>query len=441
MPQGKRILAACAFLVLATLANGQSVLTTIQDTLFSADGTRFNGTLTIQWSTFDTTNLGTVVQQSKTVPVVNGNLYVQLAANSTQPPPANTYTVTYQSDGNQQFTETWSVPSSATPLLVRNVRVSGATTTSGGSGNSSGAGSSGPVAESDVTNLVSDLAQRPVKGAAFGANGVAIVDNNGILETAVGQTGNCVLVDGSTGPCGAPTYSDAETPGGVIDGSNASFTLANTPSGTSLMLFRNGIYQTTGADYALSGSTVTFTPGSVPQPGDTLTASYRIDLSASGAMPSVSGPTPTVRAASIAQVLCNASGISTRIGVWTTLGSCEIPVSQLNSGDRIEFRFTLSHTGHLSGFDMEADWGPTAIVARHGGAQDSALVGTADAAISATGSLITVQSWGTVLAFLPGVVAAPPLSGVDVSLKASVGASTTDTVNLTSFTILRYPAN
>ena len=44
--------------VLCGIISGQSGLTTIQDTLFDADGARYNGTLTIQWSTFDTTNPG-----------------------------------------------------------------------------------------------------------------------------------------------------------------------------------------------------------------------------------------------------------------------------------------------------------------------------------------------------------------------------------------------
>ena len=61
--------------------------------------------------------------------VMNGNLLVQLAANSTATPPANIYTVLYQSDGDQQYTETWSVPASATPLKVTQVRTG---TVSGG---------------------------------------------------------------------------------------------------------------------------------------------------------------------------------------------------------------------------------------------------------------------------------------------------------------------
>ena len=113
------LLAATAFVGTAFAQTG---LTTIQDTLFKADGTHFSGTLTIQWSTFDATNIGTIVQQSKSVDIVNGNLYVQLVPNAGAQAPANVYTVHYQSDGSQQFTETWAVPTSSTPLTVADVR-------------------------------------------------------------------------------------------------------------------------------------------------------------------------------------------------------------------------------------------------------------------------------------------------------------------------------
>ena len=38
-----------------------------------------------------------------------------------------------------------------------------------------------------------------------------------------------------------PTFVTGETPGGIMNGINATFTLANIPSGTSLLLFRNGL--------------------------------------------------------------------------------------------------------------------------------------------------------------------------------------------------------
>src|SRR3954470_1065065 len=107
MALSKKMLLLAAF---CGMAWGQTSLTTIQDTLFKADGTRFNGTLSIHWNTFDATIPGTVIQQSLSVPVANGNLQVNLVPNATAAPPANVYTVQYQSDGREQFAEMWSVP-------------------------------------------------------------------------------------------------------------------------------------------------------------------------------------------------------------------------------------------------------------------------------------------------------------------------------------------
>lgn len=266
--------------VLCGIISAQSGLTTIQDTLFDADGARYNGTLTIEWSTFDTTNPGTIIQQSKTVQVVNGNLLVQLAPNNTATPPANVYNVLYESDGDQQYSETWTVPVSANALTVAQVRTGGGVGSTGGGSVGGLTGGTG-TPESSITNLVSDLNARPIKGPGFGTNAVAVVDQNGQIETAVGNLGDCVFVDGTTGPCSAgitlPTFVNGETPGGVVNGLNPTFTLANTPSGTSLLLFRNGVLTQAGVDYTLTGSTITFANPAIPQPLDTLLASYRID--------------------------------------------------------------------------------------------------------------------------------------------------------------------
>jgi len=74
---------------------------------------------------------------------------------------------------------------------------------------------------------------------------------------------------------GGPAFSDAETPGGAINGVNVTFTLAVAPSpGVSLLLFLNGVLQTPGGvDYTLSGSTITY--ASAPPTGSKLIAWYR----------------------------------------------------------------------------------------------------------------------------------------------------------------------
>ena len=63
----------------------------------------------------------------------------------------------------------------------------------------------------------------------------------------------------------------------VVDGTNGTFTLASTPSpASSLVLYRNGIAQKPAVDYTLTGATVPFLTGAIPQPGDTLLAWYRL---------------------------------------------------------------------------------------------------------------------------------------------------------------------
>lgn len=74
-----------------------------------------------------------------------------------------------------------------------------------------------------------------------------------------------------------PNFSDAEIPAGVINGSNASFTLAkaNGNTGNSLVITRNGVVQSANNDFVLTGNTVQFSPSSIPQTGDTLQCWYR----------------------------------------------------------------------------------------------------------------------------------------------------------------------
>jgi hypothetical protein len=101
---------------------------------------------------------------------------------------------------------------------------------------------------------------------------------------AAGATG----ATGATGPAGpqgpqgpagsggggSGNYADDETPSGAVDGSNTSFTLANTPiTGAALELFVNGVLAIQTVDYTLSGSTVTF--AAAPSSGAILNAFYR----------------------------------------------------------------------------------------------------------------------------------------------------------------------
>jgi hypothetical protein len=271
---GVRIGAACA--LFSALTWGQPALTTISDVLFKADGMRFNGLAQITWLSFDSATGASIAQQSTTVRIIDGNLFVQLTPTSNATPLAQ-YLVLYESDGKIQFQETWNVTPSTTPLRVRDVRTAQPLFPITGGG---GAGGITQILESDVTGLVADLTARAVKGPGYSNSRTAIINDVGQIEGAVGTSTDCIHVDGTSGACGSGgssiTFVDEESPGGVVDGANASFTIASTPAPVgSLHLFRNGILQKVGFDYILSASTIVFFVAATPQPGDTLLASYR----------------------------------------------------------------------------------------------------------------------------------------------------------------------
>lgn len=268
---------AVLFAAASTLL-AQPVKTTIQDTLYKANGAPFVGTAVITWHTFlagDTTAIG---MQSVTVAIVNGAVYVQLVPN-TDATPINLYTVHYNSDGREQFTDTWAVPPSTTPLRISAVRVTaGATTTPPPGGTPGGAT---PVLETDVIGLAADLSIRPTKGAGFTPDRAAIINDAGEIEGVVGNSDDCVHVDGTSAPCAVSssmtTFVDVEIPAGTIDGANTNFSLANAPSpAASLSLFRNGVFLTVGTDFTLTANVIQFLPGATPQLNDSLTAMYRM---------------------------------------------------------------------------------------------------------------------------------------------------------------------
>ena len=418
-----------AVVCLAVAAVAAPPLTTIQDVLYKADGTRFNGTLTIRWNSFQAADNSAIVTQISTVKVVGGNLRVQLVPTAAVTPPVY-YTVTYNSDGRVQFQETWAVPSSTIPLRVRDVRTAAPATTSTG-GNDTGGG---PVPESDVVGLIADLGARPVKASSLAAGRVAFVDALGALDSVDGNASDCVHVDGSSGSCGsgaATSFADGDSLTGIVDGANGSFALSGTPSpAASLALYRNGILQKAGQDFSVSGAAITFVAAAVPQPGDTLLASYRLGTSDSGGPQMFPAP----------QVLCSGAGLATTATTLSSIGTCSVPAGLLIPGDRVTVAFDLSHQGSTSGFNFEVDWGATAIAARPGASTESLVTGRADAAILAAGSQVSAQSWGAVLPFSATVAAASDVytNGITINFQGML-AQSGDTLTLASYTVVRLP--
>jgi hypothetical protein len=402
-------------------------LTTIQDVLYKADGTRFNGTLTITWSSFQAMDNSAIVTQSTTVRVVDGNLHVQLVPTTTSTP-STYYQVTYSSDGRIQFQETWSVPSSSAPVRIRDVRVA---TISSSQAAPETSGST-TIQESDVVGLVADLSARPLKGAAYAGGRVAFINPSGAIDAVTGSDSDCVRVDGTSGPCGteAPSFVDADIPSGVVDGANPTFVLSAAPDPpSSLALYRNGLLLKAGLDFTITGRTIQFSSNAIPQPGDTLLASYR--ESGTGSEPSLYSP---------AQVLCSGIGATTASTTLTSLGTCTIPAGVLIPGDRIEIHFDLEHSGAASSFSFEAHWGGTSFLHRDAAVGDVLAAGRAEAAIKATGAQLSAQSWGTLLPLAASVASSADswAGGITIDFLGKLTQSG-DTLTLQNFSVVRLP--
>ena len=110
-------------------------------------------------------------------------------------------------------------------------------------------------------------------GAGLSISPAGVINASG----AVGPTGP----QGPSGPTGAtgpaatiPTPAVGEVPLGAVNGTNKSFTLANTPAATwPVYLVRNGVRQNIqNGDYTITGNTITF--ATAPLAGDTINADY-----------------------------------------------------------------------------------------------------------------------------------------------------------------------
>ncbi len=248
-------------------------MTVIQDVMYKANGTLFEGVAQISWNAFVASDGTPVPQNTINIRVVRGQLRVSLIP-TTSATSTVTYLVRFNSEGKTQFTEQWSVPPSQTPLKLNVVRVM-----TGGAGNLTN-----NFVIQDVTGLRTELDLRPARGTTWTANRAAVIGGSGTLEAVMGDDTDCVRVDGTSAPCGTSLiYIDGEIPSGTANGFNTNFTLSAAPNPTqSLKLFRNGVLLS-AADYTLTGTSVVFANGRIPGPGDILQAWYRT----SGASPSI----------------------------------------------------------------------------------------------------------------------------------------------------------
>lgn len=426
-------------LALAFTAVAAPPLTTIDDVLYKADGTRFEGIAYIEWKQFTASDLSFIAPNVTSVQIRQGVLRLQLVPTATAPGGAY-YLVRYYSNGQATFSESWAVPPSLTPLRVSDVRIS----SSGAPGGGSAGGVTGPVLITDVTGLSTELTARPTKGPAFLTSRVAFINPAGSIDSVTGNLADCVRVDGTTGPCGSsgpsgPGFVDSETPAGAVDGSNTVYSLANIPNPPeSLLLYRNGLLMKSGLDYSASGITITFVAGATPQTGDVLLASYRL----AGSSNPTGGSGTGMPAHTTPQVICSSTGTGTSGITMMRLGSCTIPAGYLASGDRLEIQADYSHQGSGTGFVAEIRWGSTTILSRPAAAGDTGMAVRATSGIDSTGAAWTTQSWGSNLpaAAAVGQASGSAGAGLVVDFLGRMAASSSETVTLQSFVVIRYPA-
>ncbi len=279
---------ASIFLVACGTVFAAPPLTTVQDILFNADGTKFNGIATISWNSFEASDMSNIPAHSITTQIVNGLVRVQLVPTTNALSPAS-YTVVYNSDGSTQFTESWAVPPSNVPLRVRDLRIGGPGSIVGGGGGGNPPPILTTVNIADVVGLAAALNTRATIGIGFSPSRAAVIDAGGALDGAIGNASDCLHVDGSSAACGGssssgsgPTFVDGEIPTGSLNGINPTFQLGNVPiPATSVYLYRNGLLMRQGTDFSLSNSTIAFVGASLPQPNDILLASYRMGTNSS----------------------------------------------------------------------------------------------------------------------------------------------------------------
>lgn len=132
-----------------------------------------------------------------------------------------------------------------------------------------------------IANGGTNLTAAPTNGQLLIGNGtgytLATLGGSATINVA-NAAGSITLsvVTGATGVVIATNYVVAEVPTGTINGVNATFTLAATPIAGKECVYVNGIRQQSGAgnDYTISGATITFLSGAIPQTGDNILVDY-----------------------------------------------------------------------------------------------------------------------------------------------------------------------
>jgi hypothetical protein len=407
-------------------------LTAVRDTVYKADGTRFNGKVVIEWRSFEASDTSFIGRNRLELQITEGFLNARLVPTTNAANPAY-YLVRYiNANGTVEFFEYWAVAPSTDPLRVRDVRIADPLLGPAGGG---GAGGVGGITIDNVDGLADELNVRPRKGLTYASGRTAIIGEDGDIEAAIGSEEDCVRVNGTSGPCGGGTISqflagsfvDGEPPTGAINGSNRDFVLAQAPNPVaSLLLYRNGLLQKRLLDYTLSGNAITFVPAATPQTSDILLASYRTS-GTSGTLP---------------QTLCANVGTNTSQPTSTSLGTCMIPGGVLLPGDRVEISFDFAHAGATAGYSFQVKWGASTVASHSAPSGSAAGTGRVSLGVYNGGAQWSSLRWGNNSAVTADAGTATEVltSPVTIDFRGQLATASTDTLTLSNFTVLRIQA-
>lgn len=129
--------------------------------------------------------------------------------------------------------------------------------------------------------ITSAVANATLAAEATAALGLKSATTTVSVSAATAPTAGQILTATSTtaatwqSPAASPTFRDRETPTGLVNGANTTYTLAFTPVAGSEHVYLNGVLQEPGAgnDYTIATATITYL--TAPLTGDKIRVSYR----------------------------------------------------------------------------------------------------------------------------------------------------------------------
>jgi hypothetical protein len=149
----------------------------------------------------------------------------------------------------------------------------------------------------------------------------------------------------------------------------------------------------------------------------------------------------------IPQVLCSVGGGATSSITNVVIGSCSIPPTFFDSGDRIEISLNFEHSGSASAFITEIFVGSTSVFSRQFASTDSFAFVKSSGGYYPTGVAFGTHSFGTAsssggspLAGLSSNMTLAPTTATQITFRARLANGSSDVILLRNYTVVRFPA-